>query len=876
MKRFMTMPTPSTILQLVVYAGLVWFAFTAFFDVSILNPTNIGWISEGDLRQHYLGWVAFRQAETLGAPWASSPLLAYPFGAPIAATDSNPLVSLLLWPIEAYLPQDFQFIGVWYFVSLCLSLFVASALMQKAGFARLTSLLLGAVLAFQPILFWRYGHDTLMAQWLILAAIYVSFAVTSTWRAMLGHAGLLALAMMIHPYLFVLLNFVVGFDLLFRAIRQNGVRFGLVERAVLAFVAAQIAALYFGVKLGVFALSTHADNPFGVHTTDLLSIINPFNASGILPQLRAGDGQYEGFAYLGLGLICLAIGLIVQAIRGRLNIAGMARLGPLYVAAAFAFVFALGPTVTLLGDPIWSLNLGDDHPVRTIFEKLRSSGRFVWLTVYVLVLSMLLCLPRNKPAMVNMIAVAILVVQFIDLAPLRDRVHTDTAWREVPTHVLASDDWAARIDDAEYLFLSRQLGLEFSLHAGAVAFPRNTPVSWFYTAQGLGLSKQHAAEEQLRMRVLNGGHTPDALYLLDPTFDLPLVHRNNTDILATQSYGEFDVIENETFTTAPILSKTSYGLTELLELCSTDCTAVITAKGPAFAKLSSQAKTYLGARGSRIADAVDGDGYVAILRNGALVDERLETATDTTLNATIANRVFSVLSSVEDGGVAASISLDGSDFSRDRAGLNIVLVTDAGRIVSAHFDTAVETDSLYPDETFQDDLAQLAYADPATQDDLVLNAMQPVSGDQPFIGIDRYLSAESSLLDVLSGCRQDCTMAISVKDEGAASLPKRVRESAAQIGLTMADLDYRDGYAAIIENGIVLVQGRSADELVDVAEIVEDRRLRVQSAGYDAGAVSSITLDGEEHSMSRRGFNIVVLIDGARTISYHFDTHGSS
>ena len=140
--------------------------------------------------------------------------------------------------------------------------------------------------------------------------------------------------------------------------------------------------------------------------------------------------------------------------------------------------------------------------------------------------------------------------------------------------------------------------------------------------------------------------------------------------------------------------------------------------------------------------------------------------------------------------------------------------------------------------------------------------------------MDRFLSDESSLLDVISRCRQDCTMAISVKDEGAASLPRRVREAAPQIGLTMADLTYRDGYSAIIENGIVLVQGRSADEVIDVAEVIEGRRIRIRSAGFKAGSMSSITIDDEELSMSRRGFNIVVLSEGERTISYHFDTHG--
>ena len=118
-------------------------------------------------------------------------------------------------------------------------------------------------------------------------------------------------------------------------------------------------------------------------------------------------------------------------------------------------------------------------------------------------------------------------------------------------------------------------------------------------------------------------------------------------------------------------------------------------------------------------------------------------------------------------------------------------------------------------------------------------------------------------------------MAISVKDEGAASFPRAARRKAAQIGLTLSELEFRDGYSAIVENGIVLAQGRSFQEVVDLAEVVGGIRIRVQSAGFEAGNLSSIKFDNEEHSMAQRGVNIVVLMGGEKVITYHFDTHGT-
>lgn len=884
--------TPQSVWPALIFVGLVVWTFCYFFDPSILHPGNIGWISEGDLRQHYLGWVALRQAETLGNPLGTSPLLAYPFGAPISSTDSNPLVSLILWPFSDFLPEDFQFIGPWYLLSLTLSLAFATALMRHAGFDRITGVLLAAVLAFQPILFWRYGHDTLTAQWLILAAVYVSVVVDRPVRAAIYHGILLLLAISIHPYLFIMLNFIVGFDLLARMTRANGIRFGVIERVGLLFAAVVAGSLFAGAKLGVFSLQTASQNEIGVHSADPLGFFNPFDASRILPQLPAGDGQYEGFAYLGLGGLVFFALLLVMTIRGNIRLANWQRLLPLFAGALVAFLFALSPIVTTLGQPVFTLELGDDSIVREVFSKLRSSGRFVWITIYVMVLTGILCLPRDRAWRMRGLAGLVIALQFWDLAPLAERSRADTAYREVEAHILDSTEWQERIARADYIYLSRNLGLEFSLDAGAAAFPLNTPLTWFYTAQGLGMPRQIAAEEQLRLRVLNGGHDPLGLYLLDSEVELPLVHRNAKSVLTTRAFEGFHVMETQAFVPDVELQSATHGLTEMLQWCETDCTALIVAKEDASAFLSAQAKVHMAARGSRIGNLGINDSYAVILRDGKIVEEQMAAGEDVSINATVGTRSISLLSSVEDVNVASAVSLDGVDYSRNSRGLNLLLVKDDGRLVSAAFDTHTTSDSLYPDERFKGAASDLiADAGSPGQDAGRLlpegyqngrpamtyeefTAIEGPKSAEPFIAIGRLLTRESSLLDVLSGCRQGCTMAISVKDEGSNSLPLAVRAMAAQLGLRLANLSFRDGYSAIVENGIVLVQGLSFEEVVDVAEVVEGKQIRVRSAGYQAGNLSSVTIDGDELSLNQRGINIVVMLDGERTISYHFDTHG--
>jgi hypothetical protein len=866
------------LMPLGLFLALVAAAFTLFFDASILNPGNIGWIAEGDLRQHYLGWVAIRQADTLGEPWGLSPLLAYPHGAPISSTDSNPLVSLALWPIEAWLPETFQFIGPWYLLSLALSLAFAAALLRHTGFSRASALLLGAVLAFQPILFWRYGHDTLTAQWLILAAFYVSLAIERPFRAMLAYAVLLTLAISIHPYLFVMLNFVVGFDVLARILQSGGMRFGVLERSVLALIAVEFLALYVGKKLGVFSLATPGSNVIGVHSTDPLGMFNPFDASRLLPPLPAGSGQYEGFAYLGLGGLVLLIVVVVFAIRGTTTRLPWLRLLPILAAALTAFAFAMLPVVTVLGTEVFTLETGTDGPLGGIYERLRSSGRFVWITVYAVVFCAILSLPRHRPRALNAFAVVVLALQAWDLGPLRDRSLADTHPRSVEEHVLQTEEWQERIARAEYIYMSRQLGLEFSLSAGAAAFPLNTPLTWFYTAQGLGLPEQIAAEEQMRLRVLNGAHDETALHLLDADVELPLVHRNGEGIVSTRDFGAFHSLDTVVFSPEREFSPETHGPTEILASCSEGCTALLVVHEKATRHMSGQLVAWLDQRGSRIAELSEGAGLALVLRSGELVDEVLSEGGDARLNAMVADRAISLLSSVTDPTTRSEISVDGLDYARATRGVNLLLLRDSGQVVSAAFDTDTESDSILPDEG----RASMLLAEGATvgasgrflADRLIADIPGPVSRATPDVSVARLLTEDASLYDVLARCRQDCTMAISVKDEAAANLPFAVRRLSAQMGLTLSEISFRDGYAAIVQNGTVLVQGRSDDETVDVSERIGERRIQVRSAGFEAGSMASILVDGEELSLGQRGLNIAVIFGGGEAISYHFDTHG--
>ena len=72
--------------------------FVAWMHPAVLDPRNVGWLLDGsDRGQNSMGLIAYLRA---GGPWPGlhDPLLMAPDGLPLALTDSNPLLGLLLKP----------------------------------------------------------------------------------------------------------------------------------------------------------------------------------------------------------------------------------------------------------------------------------------------------------------------------------------------------------------------------------------------------------------------------------------------------------------------------------------------------------------------------------------------------------------------------------------------------------------------------------------------------------------------------------------------------------------------------------------------------------------------------------------------------------
>lgn len=441
-------------LKLFFFGALIGAAvFLAVFGLKSLNVTDDSWILGGyieqDILQHYLGWRSYRAAP-LAFPLCITTQFNYPVGISVAYTDSIPLFAVLFRLLAPLLPETFQYFGI--FTLLCFMLQGAcGALLLSLFTDGLARPLVGSVLfASSPILLERaFRHTALGAQFLILLALYMYLSARRRgkplpWR----FAALTALAATIHAYFVPLLLAVAFASCLEYAVkRKTWLR---PAGVLLLSCASALAAAY---SVGFFHTGSGLSTGYGYFCMNLNSLFNPASKgidrwSAVLPVWKQGLGTYEGFNYLGLGvlLVCLiaaAWGIINckklklwQAVKSLLK----DHFGLALVCACLA-VFAVSNVVVLNSFTLLEINI--PRTLIDLFSTLRASGRMFWLPYYLIMLACcLFVLRRARPKHALAALAALCAVQIADMAPALIQKH-DYLYSETPmyTSPFISEFW---------------------------------------------------------------------------------------------------------------------------------------------------------------------------------------------------------------------------------------------------------------------------------------------------------------------------------------------------------------------------------------------------------------------------------------------------
>lgn len=393
-----------------VYAlvtGVVAFFMTVGYRALI--PTNIAWLGQGDPATGYLGWAVFRDSPWLMPPGANGDY-GLEIGSGIIYSDSNPILAFIFKSFSFLLPEIFQYFGVWILLCLCLQAFFAFKLLGLfSEDATIICLASTFFVVSPPMLFRLFGHYNLVAHFLILCALYLVLKPHNTqhatkWSITVGVAAL------IHPYLLAMVGIIYIGDALSRLIKKGISKVRLLRMSV-AVLATTLVSCWLA---GYFtAADSYSLGGFGLYRMNLLSLIDPLGWSYVLPNLPRGPGDYEGFNYIGLGMLLLIVPVLFIFARNPRALTKIASehivFGLLLVALT---LFALSNRIGLGSAQI---EIAIPKVVGSLAEILRSSGRLFWPVFYVIYLVILFVLIRNvrRPVLIIILAAA-LIIQFAD------------------------------------------------------------------------------------------------------------------------------------------------------------------------------------------------------------------------------------------------------------------------------------------------------------------------------------------------------------------------------------------------------------------------------------------------------------------------------
>ncbi|WP_192821798.1 DUF6311 domain-containing protein [Rufibacter sp. LB8] len=404
--------------------------FHLCYGLEVLVPTNINWLLQvkHDWGGHYLGWYNYRVDEWRFPLGQMNNLMA-PMGTNVGFTDSIPLFALFFKVLSPVLPEDFQYFGLFMYLSHLLTGYFTILIFNRFGVKPIYTFLAVLFIVANPVLVYRGMHPSLTAQWLFLGSIYLYFAdstVMSARKVLQYQLILLWLSALITPYLcFMVLGFTsfIALKLWWYEKSINAVTF--LGYQVLSVVALLVTWFLVGMMFHSTGEDLGVANAFGLYGLNLNALFNSFGLSAYLPQLPWVSGyQYEGYAYLGLGMMALVLFVLVylliqklltktDGVKNSLQLNGIA-LTPLVILVVLYLLFSITHVVSYGDKVLFTVPL--PQTILKIGDILRASSRFFWIIYYLIFIFSIAILAKStlKPAVKIGLLVAALALQFLD------------------------------------------------------------------------------------------------------------------------------------------------------------------------------------------------------------------------------------------------------------------------------------------------------------------------------------------------------------------------------------------------------------------------------------------------------------------------------
>lgn len=510
----------------IVLLFITLLAFHICYGLEVINPTNINWLMSAyhDWGQHYLGWAFYRN-EPWTFPIGTIESYNYPVGSNIGFTDSIPLLALLFKPFSFLLPDDFQYIGAWLFMCYYFTAIYTYKIL-KLYTCNKWIIILGVILIIaNPVLLFRSIHPALCSQFLILGSIYnyLRPSVENSKRINFQQILLFLISALLTPYLSVM---IFGFNILVPLKHYYFDKSITFKKWVLYPFLSFFLLFTFWFIIGMIEFNNSTNvasvEPFSYFSFNLNSFFDSYGYySKILPDLgRVDPRQYEGFAYLGIGMMILIFASFIYTlsllVHKRISFHSMKKWGLLLLLCFAMFLFAITNVLTFNKETLITF------PLPGIIEKLgfifRASGRFVWPFYYLLFIGSIIVFIKIK--MKHYLKVSILsmitIVQLYDIQELYTHWNFSSSTYKTPLH---DEKWIKVMKTFDDIIIYPSFDYNYSINytndyqdLSYLALKAGKPISNGYVARA-NVAKSQAFIMDLEVQLRSGVIEPNRLYI---------------------------------------------------------------------------------------------------------------------------------------------------------------------------------------------------------------------------------------------------------------------------------------------------------------------------------------------------------------------------
>ncbi len=678
-----------------------------------LLPGDNHWLltRHSDWTPDYVAWLYYKQS-----PWRFPIGLfdgySFPETVSIGLTGGIPLLAIPFKIIAPLLSDDFHYFGWWMLLCFVLQAVFSFKLLKAIGVKDIYLQILGSCLFVLSYTFLdRIGHINLCAHWILLAGMYIYFSSKSWNRMVFGQSLTIIASVLIHPYLIVFAILLAGANALNMLYLKQIKLLGFVSAVVVFGLV--LMATWMGLGNHVLESSKAVAEGFGLFSSNLNTFWSPHTATPLVsPMDLVFREQYEGAAYLGLGVLSFVLVLPYFWLKKQLK--------PVWEKQFIVFLLLAFSLAALAVTHIVTFNhhiLFEVPLPQRVLDKLailRASGRYIWLLHYFILAYYLLLVDRLevqkwiKYAIV-VFAIAINVVDFYDLIRRNDYVKTyykpiepfdDSQWNKIfegseqlrmyPSHLTA---YQHKSDQMGFSYLASQYGL--SINTGHLArFDADKRRAYGETLKDsifnhpLGLTHYTFITRQKDLK--------EFIHLVE-TDNHSLIEQDGYYVFLPKSHAFLNEVKNERQ-----ITKVAVPRLESLDAFvdrhrgATFLVAVMD-EGSAKLQTCSEFLSKMDSIESKIGDLKFRESYVGIFNESQLYEEKFGSTANEDGIANLATTLkfadgieknIELSSAGMDNGNMARIFVEGRDQSLNERGLNVVVLDRNGQVVERTvFDT---------------------------------------------------------------------------------------------------------------------------------------------------------------------------------------------